>query len=331
MLWLTELKDAARRLLSGWNRPARSSRSADLPARSAAQTLQPLRRVLLTDGVSRTLFEEYAAHRASGRGEEETGWLLLGRREGSDAVALATLPAGTLREAGVAHVQFSSPGQEVASRIVRQGDRSLTAIGVVHTHPGTLRHPSDGDFRGDSQWVGLLRGQEGIFGIGTADAISNGTGKGTNNGASHGAIEGLLGRHPRPHMQTFGELCLSWYSLGKGDRQYRPLPVELVLGPDLARPLHTVWPVIESHAPQLDRLARQQAGLAFDVAKDRPALTVKVALAEPGDAILVVIEESQVRYLLLRGGAFLETDAPDPRIDRGIYLMLAELAAQGSR
>src|SRR5262245_38488320 len=51
-----------------------------------------LRRLLLTDGVSRTLFEEYASHRESARGEEETGWLLLGHREADQAVALATLP-----------------------------------------------------------------------------------------------------------------------------------------------------------------------------------------------------------------------------------------------
>lgn len=314
MGWLTELKDAARRLLSGSSRPGNSPPAVGSAARPAAQPLQPLRRGLLTDGVSRTLFEEYAAHRTSNRGEEETGWLLLGRREGSDAVALATLPAGTMRQAGVAHVQFSSPGQEIGSRIVRQHDRSLAPLGVVHTHPGTLRHPSDGDFRGDCQWVSQLRGQEGIFGIGTAD------------GAGNGFSDGQHGRHPRPHMQTFGKLCMSWYSLRQGDRQYRPLPVELVLGPDLARPLHNVWPVIESHAAQLDRLVRQQAGLAFDLAKDQPALTVKVSLAEPGDAILIIIEEKQVRYLLVRRGELLETGAPDPRIDRSVYLMLAELA-----
>src|SRR5439155_16670861 len=87
----------------------------------------------------------------------------------SEAVALATLPAGAGRSAGVAHVQFSSNGQALGSRIVRQADRRLVPLGVVHTHPGTLRHPSDGDYRGDSQWVGKLRGHEGIFGIGTAD------------------------------------------------------------------------------------------------------------------------------------------------------------------
>ena len=124
---------------------------------------QPLERIVLTDGVGRSLFEEYAAHRDTNRSEEETGWVLLGVREVNEAVVLATLPAGAGRDAGVAHVQFNSSGQALASRIVRQFDRRLSMLGVVHTHPGSLRHPSDGDYRGDSAWVGQLRGGEGVF------------------------------------------------------------------------------------------------------------------------------------------------------------------------
>ena len=85
----------------------------------------------LTDEVGRTLFEEYAAHHEGPRGHEETGWILLGLREEHEAVALATLPAGTERSAGVAHVRFNSNGQALASRIVRQADRRLTMLGVV--------------------------------------------------------------------------------------------------------------------------------------------------------------------------------------------------------
>ena len=57
-----------------------------------------------------------------------------------------------------------------------------------------------------------------------------------------------------------GALCLSWYALRKGDRRYRTIPVELTLGPDLARTLHSIWPIIENHADRLDRLCRQQIG-----------------------------------------------------------------------
>src|SRR5262249_1299726 len=120
----------------------------------------PLERIRLTDGVGRTLFEQYRSHRCAARGENETGWLLLGLRQARDAVALATLPAGALCDAGVAHVRFNSVAQAVGRRIIRQGDKRLTILGVVHTHPGSLRHPSDGDLRGDRDWVGRLRGGE---------------------------------------------------------------------------------------------------------------------------------------------------------------------------
>jgi len=276
----------------------------------------PLRRVLLTDGVSRTLFEEYAAHRDGPRGDEETGWILLGLREADEALAVATLPAGAQREAGVAHVRFNDRGQTIGYRYARQYDRRLVTIGVVHTHPGSLRHPSDADFRGDKQWVTQLRGKEGVFGIGTADApISGGA---------------LVGRHPRPHMQCWGKLCLSWYALGAGDPNYRPLPVELTLGPDLARPLHKIWPTIETHAERLDRLARQQTGVAFDVVSgdNGPTLVVTVPLAEPGDVIRVLLDDKEVSYLLERGGEVLAADPRETRVDQGVYLLLAELASQ---
>jgi hypothetical protein len=286
-----------------------------VPAPVAPTTYLPLQRVVLTDGVSRTLFEEYALHRKSSRGDEETGWVILGLREVQEAIVLATLPAGAERNAGVAHVHFNSGGQALASRIVRQSDRRLTMLGVVHTHPGSLRHPSDGDYQGDSLWVGQLRGGEGIFGIGTADGD-------LRNGA-------VVARQPRPHRQCLGELCVSWYALGENDRKYRPLPLGLTLGPDLARPLHSIWATIELHAERLDRLCRQQAGVTFEVAagKHGPALAVHIALAEPGEAIRVLLEEEEARYYLVRDGELLAADPGEAAVDRGVYLLLAELAA----
>src|SRR5262249_31346194 len=183
----------------------------------------PIERLLLTDGVGHTLFEEFDGHRAEARGQEETGWVLLGLRDASTAVVVATLPAGTERDASVAHVQFNWTAQAVGSRIVRQADRRLTILGVVHTHPGSLRHPSDADYQGDSAWVQQLRGAEGVFGSGTADARPNGH-------------DPLVAHQPRPNVQCLGDLCFSWYSLRSGDPGYRPLPVGLTLGPDLARP-----------------------------------------------------------------------------------------------
>src|SRR5207244_12506053 len=110
----------------------------------------------------RTRCEEYAGLRQTDSGDEETGWILLGLRERDEAIALATLPAGTLSDTGVAHVRFNSLAQEIGSRIVRKQDRRLKILGVVHTHPGSLRHPSGGDYPGDSVWVRPLRGAPGI-------------------------------------------------------------------------------------------------------------------------------------------------------------------------
>jgi proteasome lid subunit RPN8/RPN11 len=272
--------------------------------------------VLLTDEVGRTLFNEYDAHQATSRSEEEIGWVILGVRDEEEATVLATLPAGTARSAGVGHVQFESSTQALASRIVRQSDRRVTMLGVVHTHPGSLRHPSDGDFRGDSVWVAQLRGGEGIFGIGTADCSPR-----------HGT---LVAYQSKPHVHCLGKLRFSWYGLRSGDKNYRPLPAEFTLGPDLARPLHPVWSVLEAHAERLDRLCRQQAGTRFEAVggNNGPALAVTIPLAEPGHTLRVLFEGNEVRYYWLRNGEPMRANPPDPRVDRAVYLLLAELAAQ---
>lgn len=305
-------------LKRSWYRRRRAAPRQRVAAPSVVRQYLPLERVILTDGVGRTLFEEYAAHRAEARGEEEIGWVLLGLREESTAVVLATLPAGAERDASVAHVRFNSGGQVVGSLIVRQADRRLRPLGVVHTHPGSLRHPSDADFRGDSQWIRVLRGQEGIFGIGTADGKDD--------------AEALFAQQPKPHVQMMGELRLSWYALRHGDANYRPVPVELTLGPDLARPLHQIWSAIEAHAERLERLYCQQAKLTFDVVEGShgPRLAMDVPLSEPGTAIRVLLTEKEVRYYLARGGEMLSAGFTEDRVDRGVYLLLAELAAQVS-
>ena len=289
---------------------------ADPPAAPVAY--EKLRRVVLTDEVSRTLFDEYALHRAGERGGEETGWVLLGVREPDAATVLATLPAGAERDAGEAHVRFNSAAQAVASRIVRQHDRRLTLLGVVHTHPGSLRHPSGGDLKGDRAWVPQLRGGEGVFGIGTADAgpAADGT---------------AVSSSPQPHMQCLGGLRFSWYTLAAGEKKYTPAAVELTIGPDLAKGLRPVWAEVEGHAERLDRLARQQAKVRFEIVEGKrgAALAVTVALAEPGRAVRAVIEGKEVRYYYEAGGEVFQVELPDAPPDQGIYLLLAELSARG--
>lgn len=295
-----------------WRRPPTPPRPT--ARRGPPSIPRPLERVVLTDEVSRTLFEEYAAHRDGSRGHEETGWLLLGHRQASEAVVLGTLPAGAAAEAGVAHVRFNSSGQAVGCRILLQSDRRLSVVGVVHTHPGSLRHPSDGDFEGDSAWVTCLRGSEGAFGIGTADGEP---GEGT-----------LYARHPQAHVQCLGPLRLSWYALRAGDGSYRPLPYELTLGPDLARPLHPLWGTIEAHADRLERLYQQQAKLRLETASGRhgEALALTVPLAEAGRSVRVLMEGKEVQYFLARDDELTALDCDEPRVDRGVYLLLADLA-----
>jgi len=152
-----------------------------------------------------------------------------------------------------------------------------------------------------------------VFGIGTADAPSN--------------SDGIFGYQPRPNVQCLGELRFSWYALRQGDAGYRPMPVELTIGPDLARPLHDVWPTLELHAERVDRLYRQQAGMRFEVLSEgKPGLALTLPLAASGEAVRVVLRHKSVRYYLQRGGEMLEVDLADDYVDRGVYLLLAELA-----
>lgn len=272
---------------------------------------RPLKRVMLTDEVSRNLFAEYEEHRRGPRGREEIGWLLMGRRVEEEATVLATLPAGAGRDAGAGHVRFNSEAQALASRIVRQEDKRLSLLGVVHTHPGSMRHPSSGDLRGDREWVKALRGGQGVFAIGTADAPPG--------------EAGPAAWQPDGHVQCLGPLRFSWYTLLRGEGKYRPCPVALTIGPDLAGPLRPAWPAIEAHAGRLDRLARQQAGVRF--AAEGGTLTVTVPLAG-GDALQARLGGESVQYLLFRQGQVLAPDLSEPRIDRGVYLLLAELAGR---
>ena len=286
-----------------------------LPPPPAARRFERLSRVVLTDEVSRTLFAEFAAHRATDRGAEETGWVLLGRREDDHAVVLATLPAATDRDASEGHVWITGPSHVLASRIVRQRDRRLTMLGVVHTHPGRLRHPSRGDLTGDKVWVRQLRGQCGAFGIGT---VTDPTAAGVP-----------VADHPAPGVQTLGGLRFDWYTLAADDRTYQPVPVELTIGPDLAAGLRPVWPVIEEYADRLDRLARQFADVRFEPT-DGPALAVTVGLTEPGESVRMVLEGKTTRYYYTAGGEVYQPDLPaGVAPDQGIYLLLAELAARG--
>jgi hypothetical protein len=95
--------------------------------------------------------------------------------------------------------------------------------------------------------------------------------------------------------------------------------------------LHSVWLTIETHAERLERVCRQQTGVTLETATDDGGahLAMNVPLAEQGTTLRILLQGEKVRYFLQRGDELLVTDCNEERIDRGVYLLLAELAVQG--
>jgi proteasome lid subunit RPN8/RPN11 len=299
-----------------WRRQTRSERpQVETPPPPGPRSYRRLDRIVLHEGVGQTLFDDFERHRTTERGDEELGWVLLGRREEDHAIAVAALPAGADREASATHIQFNSDAQALACRILRMIDRRIGMLGVVHTHPGSLRHPSSGDYRGDIRWVAGLRGKEGVFGIGTADA--------------HAGRDQVV--TPERNRQERGRLTFSWYGLSPGDPTYRRLPIEWTAGVDLARPILPAWPTLERHAVDLERLCVQQTGVRVEVLGPEATLSLTIPLVEPRDRICLLLTGDQVRYCVELGGAMHEVDPKGAGVAHGTYLLLAELAKRGGR
>ena len=139
-------------------------------------------------------------------------------------------------------MRFNSSAQALASRIVRQWDKAFdpgpewcirirAACGIR----------DDGGFSRRQPVGGPLRGGDGIFGIGTADAV------------------GPAGKATELHRQILDDLCFSFGTalLVRGTIAIESCPWKWSLGPTLAKPLHSVWEIIEKLAEPLDRLCRQ--------------------------------------------------------------------------
>ena len=195
-------------------------------------------------------------------------------------------------------------------RLLFPRERRLKLLGVVHTHPGTLRHPSRGDYAGDREWVAQLPGQQGIFGIGTVSP------KGYEQ--------------QQPHTQQQDRLRFDWYSLHREDRRYQPRAIEVIAGPDLAEDLRPIWPILESHAAELDRIARQLAKVRFNVlATPEPALGVVVGLTELKQTLQVVITQNHRQFLYEVNGEMFLPDLPaEMPLEPAIYRFLQEFATR---
>ena len=57
-------------------------------------------------------------------------------------------------------------------------------------------------------------------------------------------------------------------------------------------------------------------------------LVLHIPLAEAESAVRVLVRPKEVRYYLVRSGEVYEVDHADACLDRGVYLLLAEVAAR---
>jgi len=78
-------------------------------------------------------------------------------------------------------------------------------------------------------------------------------------------------------------------------------------------------------------MAGQLARVRFEVVEGKygPALAAAVGLAEPGQAVRVVLDGPEVRYVYEAGESAFQVDPGASAPDEGVYRILAELAARG--
>src|SRR5438552_3614729 len=101
-------------------------------------------------------------------------------------------------------------------------------------------------------------------------------------------------------------------------RRCPPRAIAMPVKPTCGLPVRPVWPEIEAYAERLERLARQQSRVKFEIAQGHagPALNVFMELAEPGHAVRVAIEGKEVRYYYEADGEAFQADLPDASPDQ---------------
>src|SRR5580692_10631108 len=103
--------------------------------------------------VHQTMAYDFARHSASHEGGNETGWTLLGTREGKTIVVRAILPAGPNKQASPTHIEFDHEFQRIMGMLYLLDDPQLKVVGIAHTHPNEDDYPSGDDFRADLAWL----------------------------------------------------------------------------------------------------------------------------------------------------------------------------------
>jgi proteasome lid subunit RPN8/RPN11 len=126
-----------------------------------------LTRVHLFPRAAQTLVREMAAHHASDRRMEEKAWLLFGRFRNDVAIIKAV--GSPKCDASPGHVMVDHADAIRLALEMRRQDRSLTIIGMMHTHTDGSDEPSFMDLLGDRQWIDGRADKRGVFGIGTPD------------------------------------------------------------------------------------------------------------------------------------------------------------------
>lgn len=295
----------------------------------------PTGTVRIHKGVLDTMFEDFQKHKETDRGEEETGWMLLGRREAGVVIIEAALPPGEFRDAGTAHVNVNSTAISVAMRVLKKSHPRLDVIGMAHTHPGSLDRPSEGDYRGDIVWVRKLPGRQGVFAIGVweFDEPVNFLDDDANQGS--GDV-----REPVPPIAPVscfrdGRSRFNWFSLSEGDGWYKACPMEPVAGDDFGQSVRQHWEVLEHFAGSIDRLLQMQPGMRMGLLPVSdgvaPAMVLCQPLARDGEELQVVLQGRDARFFRMSAEEIDELQAPRERLDTAFFEVMAELTRGGRR
>jgi hypothetical protein len=106
------------------------------------------------------------------------------------------------------------------------------------------------------------------------------------------------------------------------------VPIRWTLGEDLAKPLHVVWDAMETHAGEIEKVLAQQTKATCGITQGAAGhqLTLSIPLAGSAGKIIVFIFKDKVQYFFEKNEQLFAVDIQEDKVDRGVYLVLAELS-----
>ena len=92
--------------------------------------------------------------------------------------------------------------------------------------------------------------------------------------------------------------------------------------------MHVVWDAMEVHASEIEKVLAQQSKASCAITKSASGhqLTLSIPLAGSAGKILVFIFKDKVQYFFEKNEQLFAVDIQEDKVDRGVYLVLAELA-----